>query len=115
MQASSCVIVSSARRAPSSSFADSRSFPFESLLQAADFHIERTGLDDAFIIGADERQVLGGQFERNLAALAGLERHLRESLEPLQRWRHARDMFVQVQLDNFFACAVAGVLYRHIH
>jgi len=57
-----------------------RSFPFESLLQATNSHVEHTGLDHALIIGTDEGQVVGGQFERNLAALARLEGHFCESL-----------------------------------
>jgi hypothetical protein len=53
------------------------------LLESADYHVEDAGLDNALVIGADEGQVVGRQFERDLAALAGLEQNFRESLEPL--------------------------------
>ena len=56
------------------------SLPFESLLESADSHVEDAGLDDAPIIDADKGQVIGRQFERDLAALAGLEQNFRESL-----------------------------------
>ena len=39
------------------------SLPLECLLESADSHIEEAGLDDAFAVGADEGQVVGGQFE----------------------------------------------------
>src|SRR5258708_7227022 len=91
------------------------SLPFESLLEASDSHVEDAGLDNALVIGADEGQVVVCQFERDLAALAGLEQNFREALEPFQRRRYARNAFVQVQLNDFLAAAAAAVFHRHVH
>src|SRR5713226_10241686 len=85
------------------------SLPFERLLESTDSHVEDAGLDNALVIGADEGQVVGRQFERNVAALAGLEQNFREALEPLQRRTHACKAFVQVQLNDFLAAAAAAV------
>src|SRR6267378_8088444 len=90
-------------------------FPLESLLESADSHVEDAGLDNAFIVGADEREVVGCQFEGHLAALARLQQDFCESLETLQRWRHARKALVQIQLNDFLAGAATAVFHRHFN
>ncbi len=57
-----------------------RLFPPKSLLESTDSNVEDAGLDDSPVIGTDKGQVVGRQFERDLAALAGLEQKLCESL-----------------------------------
>jgi len=53
------------RRTPARSASETPllSLPLEGLLESPDSHIEDAGLDDAFVVGADEGQVVGGQFE----------------------------------------------------
>src|ERR1700746_2773384 len=89
--------------------------PLESLLQSADFHVEDAGFDHPLIVGADEGQVVRRQFEKHLAALARLQQNFCESLEPLQRRRHARKSLVQIQLNDFLAGSAAAVFYRHFN
>ena len=40
---------------------DERLLHFEPLLQSGDRHFELAGLDDGFVIGADEGEIIGAQ------------------------------------------------------
>src|SRR5580704_14964354 len=90
------------------------SMPFEALLQAADLHLECSRLDDAPIVEADERKIVGRKPERNPPLPAGAEVYFCEAFQALDRRCDAGKSFREIQFDNLLTLAVARIFHIHV-
>jgi hypothetical protein len=57
------------------------SLPFEALLKPSNPHVERPWLYNSLVVQTNERQIVGRQFERQMAALPRLQGNFREALQ----------------------------------
>src|SRR5882672_9827755 len=83
------------------------SFPIETLVKPANQHVKGARFYHSRVFQPDERQIVRRQCKAQFATFPRLQRHLRESLQALQRRGHARKPLAKVDLDDFLPSPVA--------